>query len=181
MGFAPTFYLGKRSLMKHSVNEQIREIAASVAKKSGLEFVHAETVGANKNLTIRVFIDKDGGVTHEDCELVSRNIEKILDDDDFIPSGYLLEVSSPGLERGLYSLRDFEKFVGHLAKVKTETAIAGQKNFRGRIVGIEGEEIIFDDKTKGTVRFSYSTVAKANLEIDLEEELKSKKAKVKRY
>ena len=161
--------------MKHSVNEQVREIAASVAEESGLEFVHAETVGANKNLTVRVFIEKEGGVTHEDCELVSRNIEKILDDDDFIPSGYLLEVSSPGLERGLYSLKDFEKFAQHPAKVKTDKPIDGQKNFRGRIVGIESEEIIFDDKTKGTVRFPYSAVAKANLEIDLEEELKSKK------
>ena len=176
MGFAPTFYLGKRSLMKHSVNEQIREIAASVAKKSGLEFVHAETSGANKNLTIRVFIDKEGGVSHEDCEMVSRDIEKILDDGDFISLAYLLEVSSPGLERGLYNLPDFEKFAGHSAKVKTEKPIDGQKNFRGRIVGIKGEEIIFDDKTKGIVHFPYNMVDKANLEIDLEQELKKAKS-----
>ena len=176
MGFAPTFYLGKRSLMNHSVNEQIREIAASVAKKNGLEFVHAETSGANKNLTIRVFIDKEGGVSHEDCEMVSRDIEKILDDGDFISLAYLLEVSSPGLERGLYNLLDFEKFAGHSAKVKTEKPIDGQKNFRGRIVGIKGEEIIFDDKTKGIVHFPYNMVDKANLEIDLEQELKKAKS-----
>ncbi len=172
----PLFIWAKDDAMKHSVNEQVRGIAARVAEESGLEFVHAETSGANKNLTIRVFIDKKGGVKHEDCVLVSRNIETILDDGDFIPSAYLLEVSSPGLERELYSLQDFEKFAGHLAKVKTETAIAGQKNFRGRIIGIEVEEIIFDDKTKGNVRFPYDIVAKANLEIDLEEELKRSKS-----
>jgi ribosome maturation factor RimP len=65
----------------------------------------------------------------------------------------LLEVSSPGLERELYSQDDFKKFAGNLAKVKTSQTIDGQKNFRGRIVAVEGEEIVFDDKTKGLVRF----------------------------
>lgn len=83
-----------------------------------------------------------------------------------------MEVSSPGLERGLYSLKDFEKFVGSLAKLKTEAAINGQKNFRGRINAVKDGEIVFDDKTSGTIRFPFSAVAKANLEIDLEEELK---------
>lgn len=158
--------------MNDSVNEQVKEIAALAVNEAGLDFVHAEIVGANKQLTIRVFIEKNGGVTHADCELVSRNIEKILDEKDFISFIYLLEVSSPGLERGLYNLKDFEEFTGHQAKVKTGTAINEQKKFRGRIVGIEGEEIIFEDKTVGIVRFSHNVVSKANLEIDLEEELK---------
>ncbi len=161
--------------MNHSIDEQIRKIAAQAAEENGIEFVHAEVVGTNRNLTARVFIDKEGGVTHEDCALVSRQIEAILDAEDIVALSYTLEVSSPGLERGLYNLKDFEKFAGNLAKVKTETAIDGQKNFRGRIVDVEDEEIIFDDKTKGSVRFPYSVVAKANLEIDLEKELKSKK------
>ncbi len=161
--------------MNYSIDEQIRKIAAQAAEENGIEFVHAEVVGTNRNLTARVFIDKEGGVTHEDCALVSRQIEAILDAEDIVALSYTLEVSSPGLERGLYNLKDFEKFAGNLAKVKTETAIDGQKNFRGRIVDVEDEEIIFDDKTKGSVRFPYSVVAKANLEIDLEKELKSKK------
>ncbi|CAN5647020.1 ribosome maturation factor RimP [soil metagenome] len=158
--------------MNHSIDEQIRKIAAQAAEENGIEFVHAEVVGTNRNLTARVFIDKEGGITHEDCALVSRQIEAILDAEDIVALSYTLEVSSPGLERGLYNLKDFEKFAGNLAKVKTETAIDGQKNFRGRIVDVEDEEIIFDDKTKGSVRFPYSAVAKANLEIDLEKELK---------
>ena len=162
--------------MKHSVDEQIREIAAKVADENNLELVHAETIGTNKNLTVRVFIDKQGGVTHEDCTKVSREMEKILDAEDMIPLSYLLEVSSPGLERGLYNLKDFEKFAGNLAKVKTSQPINGQKNFRGRIIGVENEEVIFDDKTSGTVRFPHGSVAKANLEIDFEEELKRAKS-----
>lgn len=161
--------------MNQSVNEQVRGIAALVVNEAGLEFVHAEIVGADKQLTIRVFIEKKGGVTHTDCELVSRNIEKILDDKDFITLAYLLEVSSPGLERGLYNLKDFEEFTGHSAKVKTESAVNGQKKFRGRIIGIENGEVILEDKTNGIVRFPYNIVSKANLEIDLEEELKRAK------
>ena len=158
--------------MNGLIEERIREIADRVAQEKGLEFVHAQIVGANKNLTVRVFIDKSGGITHEDCSLFSKEFETVLDAEDFIPAAYLLEVSSPGLERELYSLKDFEKFVGSLAKVKTNQPVDGQKNFRGRIAKIETDEIVFEDKTKGTVRFPHSAVAKANLEIDLEKELK---------
>jgi len=158
--------------MKPSLNERIREIAVRVAEENGLEFVHAQIAGTSKNLTISIFIDKPGGVTHEDCANVSRVLDDILEVEDFIPSAYLLEVSSPGIERGLYSRKDFEKFVGSLAKVKTGIAINGQRNFRGRINAVEEDEIVFDDKTSGTIRFSYSAVVKANLEVDLNEELK---------
>ncbi len=158
--------------MKHSIEEQVREIAAKAAEENSLEFVHAEVAGTNRNLTIRVFIDKEGGVTHEDCALISRQIGEVLDEQDILALSYTLEVSSPGLERGLYSLEDFQKFAGHPAKVKTEKAFDGQKNFRGRIIGVENEDVIFDDKTNGNVRFPHNAVAKANLEIDLEEELK---------
>ncbi len=158
--------------MKHLIDERIREIAVRTAEENGLELVQVEIIGSTKNPTVRVFIDKPGGVTHEDCSAVSRRIELILDAEDFLPSAYSLEVSSPGLERELYNLKDFKRFAGNLAKVKTNATVDGQRNFRGRIISVEGEEIAFEDKTKGTVRFPYSVVAKANLEIDLQEELK---------
>lgn len=158
--------------MKQPVDDKIREIAATTAEKINVELVHAEISGTVRNLTIRIFIDKEGGVTHEDCAAFSREFEVLLEGEDIAALSHILEVSSPGLERGLYSQKDFVKFTGHSAKVKTNTAIDGQKNFRGRIIGIENDEIVFEDKTKGRVKFSYSNVAKANLEIDLEEELK---------
>ena len=159
-------------MSKQTVNEKIALIAADVAEKNGLELVQAQIAGTGRSLTIRVFIDKPNGVTHEDCSLVSRELGDILDADDFIASSYLLEVSSPGLERELYSLQDFKKFAGSLAKIKTSQAVEGQKNFRGRIKAVEDEEIVFDDKTKGAVRFGFGIVVKANLEIDIEEEFK---------
>jgi len=106
---------------------------------------------------------------------VSREVSELLDAEDLIESAYLLEVSSPGLERELYSLKDFERFAGNLARVKTTTAINGQKHFRGQILKVEGEEIFFHDRTSGEASFPYSAVAKANLEIDIDAELKRKK------
>lgn len=162
-------------MSQRSIDERIGEIAAGSAKKNDLELVHVQAKGAKNNLTIRVFIDKPGGVTHDDCARVSREIESVLDSEDFIPSAYLLEVSSPGLERELYSLKDFEKFAGEMAKVRMHTPVGGQRNFRGRILNVSGEEIAFEDKTSGKVSFSYDNVAKANLEIDIEKELKRAK------
>jgi ribosome maturation factor RimP len=156
----------------HTTSEQIRAVAVRIAEENNLELVHTEVRGSKRNPVVRIYIDKPDGVTHQDCVTVSRQIEAILDAEDYIGSAYVLEVSSPGLERELYNLQDFEKFSGNPARVKTNEPIDGQKNFRGRILKVEAEEIIFDDKTRGEVRFPYGAVAKANLEIDLEEELK---------
>ena len=155
-----------------SVEGRVREIAERAARERGLELVHVEFAGGAHAPAVRVFIDKPGGVTHEDCSEVSQHVGTVLDVEDFIPGAYTLEVSSPGLERGLYRPGDYERFAGHLAKLKTRGAVGGQRNFRGRIVGVEGEEVLFDDKTTGRVRVPLSEIAKANLEIDTEEEFR---------
>ena len=154
------------------IKERIEQIAADATKEAGLELVHVEIIGSGRTQTVRVFIDKPNGVTLEDCSLISRRVEGKLDEEDFIPSAYLLEVSSPGLERGLYNLKDFQKFIGSNAKVKIGEAINGQKNFRGKILAVENQNITFEDVTSGTVTIPHNTVKKANLEIDFEEELK---------
>jgi len=160
-------------MSEQAVESRIREIATEVAARNALEFVHSEVAGSRGSMTVRVFIDKPDGVSHADCEIVSREMSAVLDaDDDIIPDAYILEVSSPGLERGLYSLQDFVRFAGSAAKVKTRAAVNGQRNFRGRIVSVEDETVVFEDRTNGVVRFPYGDVVKANLEIDLEEELK---------
>ncbi len=155
------------------ITEKVREIALKVTDNENLELVHIEVIGAKKSPTVRVFIDKSEGVTHEDCAKVSCEIGTVLETEDFISSAYILEVSSPGIERGLYKIEDFQKFAGQNAKVKTDTAIGGQKNFRGKIVKVEDEDIIFEDVTNGEVRFPFAAIAKANLEADYEEELKN--------
>ena len=155
---------------KHLITERIEKIAAQVAKANGTELVHIEVAGTKRDAVLRIYIDKDGGVTIDDCSLVSRGIEEILDAEDFIPSRYMLEVSSPGIERQLYSLNDFVKFTGNLTKVKLKTEIDGQKTFVGPITEVNGDMITIDDRTKGSIRFDYSEVSMAHLKIDLVKE-----------
>jgi ribosome maturation factor RimP len=166
---------------KHLITERIAKIAAQVTGASGIELVHIDIAGTKRDLVLRIYIDKpgsaidkEGGVKLDDCANVSRDVEAILDAEDFIPSRYVLEVSSPGIERELYSLTDFVKFTGNLAKVKTKDEIDGQKTFVGNIVGVDGDKITIEDRTKGVVSFDYANVEKANLRIDLAKEFKGR-------
>jgi ribosome maturation factor RimP len=155
-----------------SIEDRVQAIAERVAIDHGLELVHAEVAGPENKPIVRIFIDKPTGVTHEDCSEVSLHVGTVLDVEDFIHSSYTLEVSSPGLERGLYKRQDYERFVGSLAKVRTPRPINGQRNFRGRLLGIDGDEVLFDDRTSGRVRVALDSIAKANLELDAEQEFR---------
>ena len=182
MGFRPLFLLGasrlrhgpidKKIMDQGSVAERIQKLAEQTAIDHGVELVHAEVAGPDGHPIVRVFIDKLGGVTHDDCSDVSHHLGTVLDVEDFIHSAYTLEVSSPGLERGLYKAADYERFAGHLAKIKMRSPIKNQRNFRGRIVGLADSEVIFEDNTSGRVRIPLSEIAKANLEVDVEEEFR---------
>ena len=155
-----------------SIEERVREIADRVAIDHGLELVHAEVAGPENKPIVRVFIDKPGGVTHDDCSQVSLHLGTILDVEDFIHASYTLEVSSPGLERGLYKRADYERFAGSEAKMKTRLPINGQRNFRGRILGLEGDEVVFEDRTNGKVKVPLDIIKQANLEVDVSQELR---------
>ena len=155
-----------------SIEERVQTIAERVAIDHGLELVHAEVAGPDNKPIVRIFIDKPAGVTHQDCSTVSLHVGTVLDVEDFIHSSYTLEVSSPGLERGLYKRADYERFAGSLAKLRTRQPINGQRNFRGQIVALEGDELVFEDRTSGRVAIPLESIKKANLEIDVEEEFR---------
>jgi len=155
-----------------SVEDRVQAIAERVAIDHGLELVHAEVAGPDNKPIVRIFIDKPNGVTHEDCSEVSLHVGTVLDVEDFIHASYTLEVSSPGIERGLYKRQDYERFAGSLAKLRTRKPVNGQRNFRGRLLGIDGEDILFEDRTSGRVRVPFEVVAKANLEMDVDAEFK---------
>ena len=155
-----------------SVAERVREIAERAAIDHGVELVHAEVAGPEGSPVVRLFIDKPGGVTHDDCSQVSHQMSTVLDVEDFIHSAYVLEVSSPGLERGLYKQADYERFAGSQAKIKARSRINGQRNFRGRILGVAGDKVIVEDRTSGQVEIPLDGIVKANLEADVESEFR---------
>jgi ribosome maturation factor RimP len=155
-----------------SVAERVRKIAEQAADDHQVELVHAEVAGPEGHPIVRLFIDKPGGVAHDDCSKVSHQVSTVLDIEDFIHSAYVLEVSSPGLERGLYKRADYERFAGSQAKIKARSPINGQRNFRGRILGVADDNVIVADQTSGRVEIPLEGIVKANLEADLESELR---------
>jgi ribosome maturation factor RimP len=113
--------------------ERVQQIAERVAASSGLELVEVEFRGGGKSRMLRIFIDKPGGVTHADCANLSREVSTILDVEDVVPGSYLLEVSSPGLDRKLSRPADFERFTGSRVKIMTREPVNGNRHFDGRL------------------------------------------------
>jgi len=157
------------------ITEQIRGIAERVVSGGPIELVHVGVTGNSKDLVVRIFIDKEGGVTLDDCSEVSRQVEAVLDAEDTIPSRYVLEVSSPGIERELYALKDFERFTGRLAKLKMKKDFDGPRTLTGSITAVDGDSISIDDRTQGPLTIRYADVDKANLKIELGKEFGKKR------
>ena len=114
--------------------EKIREIAGRVAGTFGVELVEVELKGGGKARTLKITIDKPEGVTHEDCANVSRDVSTILDVEDAVAGGsYLLEVSSPGLDRKLLTEEDYRRYAGSRVKLMTREPVNGNRHFEGRL------------------------------------------------
>jgi len=150
------------------LDPRLSVVIERVVEREGIELVHAEMTGG-RNPTLRVYIDKPGGVTLDDCASVSDRLSLMLDVEDLIPHQYTLEVASPGLDRGLYKESDYERFAGLPCHVTLSEAIAGQKNFHGKLIGLdrEGEVAAVVEETSGTRHLlPLSKIVKANVEIE---------------
>lgn len=146
--------------------EAINEIIERVTAREGLELVHWETVGPRNHFVLRIFIDKPEGVTLGDCERVSHQVGTLFDVEDLIPNQYTLEVSSPGIERGLYKPADYERFAGSRVKLRTAAPINGQRNFKGKLLGISGDFVSLEADTAGRIDIPFEQIAKANIEYE---------------
>jgi ribosome maturation factor RimP len=166
--------------------EKVREAAERVARSAGLEVVDVEwKIG--KQRFLRVYIDRvppakpadaiEGEaasdpypkISHADCERVSQQLSVILDVEELIPGpGYILEISSPGMDRALKKAADFERFAGRLAKISTDVAIGEAKFFEGRLKGVADGKVRMELKGKDArvVEISLETIRKANLVVE---------------
>ena len=125
--------------------ERVREIVDRVAGSSGLEVVDVELRGGGKARMLRIFIDKPAGVTHEDCANLSREVGTILYVEDVVPGGsYVLEVSSPGLDRKLSRPEEFQRFTGSRIKVTTRALLNGSRHFEGRLESFADGRLTLD-------------------------------------
>ena len=111
----------------------------------GYELVGVEFQSGGKGGgLLRVYIDSEAGISAEDCQKVSYQVSGVLDVEDPIPGHYTLEISSPGLDRMLFRKQDFERFAGQLIKLRTVYPIEGQRKFKGRLLGLQGENVVFE-------------------------------------
>jgi len=146
--------------------EKVREIVDRVAASSGLEVVEVELRGGGKARMLRLVIDKPGGVTHEDCASLSREVGTILDVEDVVPGlAYTLEVSSPGLDRKLSLPADFERFVGSRVKLMTRNPVHGGRHFEGRLESFSEGKLMLD--TTPAKKKLKAEVSGQKLEIEL--------------
>ena len=143
---------------------KIRQIIEPTATDKGFEIVRLLFQGDDANRTLQIMVEKIDrtGMQIDDCEKLSKTFSALLDVEDPITSRYMLEVTSPGIDRPLVRLNDYERFKGYEAKLETLTPIEGRKRFRGKIVGIQENNVVFLFEEK-EMQIPFSQVSKAKL------------------
>jgi len=143
---------------------RIAEIVAPSIAAMGYELVRVQLLG-DRTPVLQVMAERTdrAGMTVDDCTQISRAVSALLDVEDPIDGTYTLEVSSPGIDRPLVALRDFERFAGHLAKVETQVPVDGRKRFRGALAGVEGDAVRLDLADDGTILVPHAQISRAKL------------------
>ena len=151
--------------MENEIVDRVRAIADPIISDEGMELVDVEYRRESKGWVLRLYLDKDGGVTLDDCTRISQEVGRSLDVEDFIQIPYTLEVSSPGLTRPLKTEKDFMKYRNSLIKVKTLDPIQNRRQFKGRLLGVSANQIEMEAEG-GIFQIPLSNVVKANLEVE---------------
>jgi ribosome maturation factor RimP len=134
-----------------------------VVESMGYELVGVEFEGAGGHGTLRVYIDREQGVSLDDCAAISHQISGILDVEEPIKQAFDLEISSPGIDRPLFKLADFERFAGRTAKIKLAVDLEGRKNFKGRLQGVADARMVIIEVDGEAFYLPFADIARANL------------------
>ncbi|MEQ8161034.1 MAG: ribosome maturation factor RimP [Smithellaceae bacterium] len=148
------------------LKDKVRRLAEPVVVAEGMELIHVECLKMHTRWIVRLFLDKESGVTLDDCSVVSNQVGDIFDINDLIDGPYTLEVSSPGFDRPISRDQDFLKYRGSQVNVKTGSKIDGIKNFKGHLVDFiedDGQKIIVMEVAGKNYRIPQAEIIKANL------------------
>ena len=151
--------------MSKEIVDRVRVLAEPILSGEGMDLVEIQYRREANGWVLRLTIDKEGGVTLEDCSRINQEVGRTLDVEDFILTRYHLEVSSPGLDRPLKNEKDFVKYQNRLIKVKTFDPIDKRRQFKGKLLGLVENQIQMEIDG-GIIHIPLSNVAKANLEIE---------------
>ena len=146
--------------------QKTEELLLPLVEKHQFELVDVEYVKEGGNWYLRAYIDKQGGITVDDCEIISRALSDLLDQHDFIEEAYILEVSSPGLGRPLKKEKDFARSLGEEIEVRTFRPINHQKEFTGILKEYDKEKIVIEAENQETMEFDRSDIALVRLAFD---------------
>jgi ribosome maturation factor RimP len=157
------FFFRKFKVTSTLTQDELSELLTPAIADLGLELVGIEFSPNTAGSLLRVYIDEpERGVTIDDCERASREISALLDVNDPVAGRYTLEVSSPGLERPLFTPEHFERFVGHVAKINVNLALDGRRRFQGPIQSVDGDRITID-QDGNAVTIAHANIARARL------------------
>ena len=148
---------------REEYEQKTEKLLEPILKENNFELYDVEFVKEAGTFYLRAFIDKEGGININDCELVSRRLSDLLDEKDFIPDAYILEVSSPGLGRALKKDKHFEKSIGEEVEIKLFKAIDKQKDFTGYLESFNDEVIVISDEQENELEFERSNIASVRL------------------
>lgn len=149
-----------------TAEEKVRDIAKPIVDSLGYELIDVEYLAGGNRAKLRLFIDKEGGVTLDDCEKASRYVGYALDVEDPMPTPYVLEVSSPGLDRPLKKPSDYERYIGRLVKIKTKVPVNNQMVFIGRLSGIINQKVEIKLDGEKDLSISLDDIRLARLEVE---------------
>jgi len=149
-------------IAKAAIDRRLAEIVAPVIEDMGFELVRIRLLGGQTK-TVQIMAERpDGGIDVDECGEISTAVSAVLDVEDPLSDPYTLEVSSPGIDRPLTRLKDFDTFEGYEAKLETEELIDGRKRFKGVLAGVEGDEVLVN-LDEGTVGLKFDWLADAKL------------------
>ncbi len=137
-----------------------------VVRAEGFELVEVELKGSPGRRVLRIFIDRAGGINHDDCARISDQLGPLLEVEEAVAGRYTLEVSSPGLTRRLRTAAEFQRFAGRLVKISTSEIVEGSRHFRGTLLGMKGNRVAVERKDATSVLIPLEVVSKAHLDFD---------------
>ncbi|MDE6873351.1 MAG: ribosome maturation factor RimP [Lachnospiraceae bacterium] len=151
---------------REEYEKKTEELILPILQEHAFELVDVEYVKEVGNWYLRAYIDKEGGITVDDCELVSRRMSDLLDEKDFIPESYIFEVSSPGLGRQLKKDKDFARSIGEAVEGKLFRAVDKRKDFEGVLRSFDKEAVVIETEGGQEMRLERDNIALIRLAID---------------
>ena len=153
-------------MKKADIESRTEDLVMPIIESGGYQLWDTEYVKEGSDYYLRVYADKEGGITIDDCVLISRALEAKLDQEDFIDEAYILEVSSPGLTRKLKKDRDFERSIGRKVLVKLYKAENGGKEFTGILKSFDKENVIITADEAADINFTRDNISTIRLEFE---------------